>query len=80
MRSLPVQKAAPDKDAACNQSTAFVEISVEGAGGSQGAFGRRPEPAAYLLDFLLSQVTSAFANQYSVLVIHAFFSFRHWVR
>jgi hypothetical protein len=66
-------------EAAWNRSTAFVEISVDGAGRSQGAFGRRPEPAAYLLDFLLSQVTSAAANQHPVLVIHAF-SFRHWVR
>jgi hypothetical protein len=49
------------KDAAC-RSTAFVEISVKGAGCSQGAFGRSPEPAAYLLDFLLIQVTSAPAN------------------
>jgi hypothetical protein len=50
------------KDAAWNRSTAFVEISVEGAGCSQGAFGRRPEPAAYLLDFLPRQLTSALAN------------------
>jgi hypothetical protein len=50
------------KDAAWNRSATFVEISVEGGGRSQGAFGRRPEPAAYLLDFLSSQFTSTFAN------------------
>jgi hypothetical protein len=52
-----------------------VEISIDGAGCSHAAFGRRPEPAAYLLDFLLSHVTSAPANQYSVLIIHAYSPF-----
>jgi len=42
---------------------------------NQCACGQRPEPAAYLLDFLLVQVTSTLANQYSVLVIHAFSPF-----
>jgi len=60
------------KDATWNRSTAFVEISIKGAGRSQGAFGRRPETAAYLLDFLLIQVTSTPAGQYSVLIIHVF--------
>jgi hypothetical protein len=68
------------KDAARNQSTAFVEIAVKGTGCSQAAFGRRPEPAAYLVDFLLVQVTSAPASQHSVLIIHGVFSFHHWVR
>jgi hypothetical protein len=49
-----------------------VEISIDGAGCGHATFGRRPEPAAYLLDFLLSHVTSAPANQYSVLIIHVF--------
>ena len=53
-----------------NHSTAFVEIAVKGAGYSQAAFGRRPESAAYLVDFLLVQVTSAPASQHSVLIIH----------
>jgi hypothetical protein len=52
-------------------------ISVESAAYSQGAFGRRPKPTAYHLDFLLVQVTSAPASQHSVLVIHNFFSFRY---
>jgi len=47
-----------------------VEISIDGAGCSHAAFGRRPEAATYLLDFLASQITSAPASQYSVLVIH----------
>jgi hypothetical protein len=54
-------------------------FAVEDAYCNQGACGQRPEPAAYLLDFLLIQFTSALANQYSVLAIHTF-SFRHWVR
>jgi len=55
--------AAPDKDAALESgSTALVEISINGAGRSHAAFGRRPEAAAYLLDFLFRQVTSAPAN------------------
>jgi len=53
---------------------------VELADCNQCACGQRPEPAAYLLDFLLVQFTSALANQYSVVFIHAFFSFRHCVR
>jgi hypothetical protein len=42
--------------------SAFVEISVNGAGSSQAAFGRSPETTAYLLDFLLIQVASAPAD------------------
>jgi hypothetical protein len=68
------------KDAAENRSTALVEISVDGAGRSHAAFGRRPKAAAYLLDFLASQITSAPASQHSVLVIHGVFSFHPWVR
>jgi hypothetical protein len=52
-----------------------VDISVEGAGRSQAAFGHRPEPATYLLDFFLIQFTSTLANQYSALIIHAFSPF-----
>jgi len=52
-----------------------VRISIEVAGGSHGAFGRRPEAAAYLLDFLAGQITSAPANQHSVLIIHVCSSF-----
>jgi len=48
---------------------------IELADCNQCACGQRPEPAAYLLDFLLVQVTSTLANQYSVLVIHAFSPF-----
>jgi hypothetical protein len=55
---------------AWNRSTAFVQISIDGAGCSQAAFCRRPESAAYLLDFIFGQVTGASTNQYSVLVIH----------
>jgi hypothetical protein len=51
-------------------STALVEISINGAGCSQAAFGRRPESATHLLYFLFRQVTSAPAGQYSVLIIH----------
>jgi len=61
-------------------STAFVEISVDSAGCSHAAFGRGPEPTAYLLDFLLIQFTSTLANQYSALVIHTFSPFVPWVR
>jgi hypothetical protein len=50
-------------------------FAVEYAYRNQGACGQRPEPAAYLHDFLLIQVTSTLANQYSVLVIHAFSPF-----
>jgi len=39
-----------------------VEISVDSAGYSQGAFGRCPETTAYLLDLLPIQYTSAAAN------------------
>jgi hypothetical protein len=46
-------------------------FSVEDAYCNQGACGQRSEAAAYLLDFLLIQVTSALTNQYSVLVVHA---------
>jgi len=35
---------------------------VEYAYGNQSACGQRPKPAAYLLDFLLIQVTSTLAN------------------
>jgi hypothetical protein len=66
------------KDAAGNWSTALVEIAVDSAGGSHAAFGCRPEPAAYLLDFLFSHVTSASAYQYSVLIIHVFSPFIIW--
>jgi hypothetical protein len=47
-------------------------FAVEYAYRNKGACGQRPETAAYLLNFLFIQVTSALANQYSVLVIHAF--------
>jgi hypothetical protein len=47
-------------------------ISVQGAGWSHAAFGCSPEPAGYPLDFMLVQITSAFASQYSILVIHFF--------
>jgi hypothetical protein len=50
-------------------------FAVEDAWCNQGACGQRPEPAAYLLDFLLIQFPSTLANQYSVLVIHTFFPF-----
>jgi hypothetical protein len=52
-----------------------VEISIDFAGRSHTAFGRSPETATYLLDFLLAQITSTSANQYSVLVIHTFSPF-----
>jgi hypothetical protein len=54
-------------------------ISIESAGCSQGACGQRPEPTGYYRDFLLIQITSALASQYSVLVIHVFLlsSFHH---
>jgi hypothetical protein len=54
-------------------------FTVEYAYGNQSACGQRSEPAAYLLDFLLIQVTSTLANQYSVLFIHVFSPFVHWV-
>jgi hypothetical protein len=50
------------KDPAWNRLTTFVEISINGAGWSHAAFGRRPESAGHLFDFLLRQVTSAPAN------------------
>ena len=50
------------KNAARNRSAALVEISIDGAGCSQAAFGRRPEAAAYLLYFMFRQVTSASAS------------------
>jgi hypothetical protein len=50
-------------------------FAIEYAYCNQGACGQRPETAAYLLDFLLIQITSTLANQYSVLVIHAFSPF-----
>lgn len=53
-----------------NRSTALVEISIDFAGRGHAAFGRRPEAAAYLLDFLPGQITSAFSSQHSVLIIH----------
>jgi len=62
-------------DAAGNRSAALVEISIDCAGSSHAAFGRCPEAAAYLLDLLLSHVTSAPAGQHSILVIHAFSPF-----
>jgi len=63
------------KDAAGNRSAALVEISIDCAGRSHAAFGRRSEAAAYLLDFLAGQITSAPAGQHSVLIIHAFSPF-----
>jgi hypothetical protein len=42
---------------------------------NQGARGQRPEPAAYLHNFVLIQITSTLANQYSVLIIHVFSPF-----
>jgi hypothetical protein len=42
---------------------------------NQSACGQRQEPAAYLLDFVLIQITSTLANQYSVLIIHVFSPF-----
>jgi hypothetical protein len=62
-------------DAARNRLAALVEVSIDCAGRSHAAFGRRLEAAAYLLDFLSGQITSASANQYSVLIIHAFSPF-----
>jgi hypothetical protein len=50
-------------------------FTIEYAYGNQGACCQRSEPAAYLLDFLLIQVTSTLANQYSVLVVHIFSPF-----
>ena len=41
---------------------AVESISVEGAGGSHAAFGRGPQSAGYLHDFVLVQVTSAPAS------------------
>jgi hypothetical protein len=49
-------------------------ISIESAGGSQGACGQSPQSTGYHRDFLLIQITSAPPNQYSVLVIHFFLS------
>jgi hypothetical protein len=63
------------KDAAGSRSAALVEISIDFAGRCYAAFGCRLEAAAYLLDFLSGQITSASANQYSVLIIHAFSPF-----
>jgi hypothetical protein len=37
-------------------------ISIESAGCCHGACGQRSEPAAYLHDFVLSQITSALAS------------------
>jgi hypothetical protein len=54
-------------------------ISIESAGCSQGACGQRPEPTRYHCDFVLIQITSTLAEQYSVLVIHVV-SFRQWAR
>jgi hypothetical protein len=52
-------------------------ISVKSAGSSQGACGQRPQPTGDHRDFLIVQVASAPAEQYSVLIIHAF-SFHHF--
>jgi hypothetical protein len=59
-------------------STALVEIPIDFAGRSHAAFGRRPEAAAYPLDFLTRQITSAPAGQHSVLITHGVFSFHDW--
>jgi hypothetical protein len=50
-------------------------FAVEYAYGNQGACGQRSKTAAYLFNFLLVQITSTLANQYSVLVIHVFSPF-----
>ena len=55
-------------------------ISVESAGRGQGACGQRPEPTGYHRDFLVIQITSSLADQYSGLVIHVYLLFIHWVR
>jgi hypothetical protein len=55
-------------------------FAVEYAHCNQGACSQRPETAAYLLDFLLVQVTSTLPNQYSILVIHNCSPFVPWVR
>jgi len=50
-------------------------ISIKSAGCSQGACGQRRDSTGYHGDFMLIQITSTLANQYSVLVIHAFSPF-----
>jgi len=54
-------------------------FAVENAYRNQGACGQCSKSAAYLLDFQLIQITSALADQYSVLVIHACSPFNYWV-
>jgi hypothetical protein len=57
------EKSSPREWLLIGAAALAVEgISVESAGRSQGACGQRPEPAAYLRDFVLIQITSAFAR------------------
>jgi len=51
-------------------------ISIESAGCSQRACGQCPKPTGHHCDFVLIQITSTLAKQYSVLIIHVV-SFRH---
>jgi hypothetical protein len=57
---------------------AHESISVRAACGRGGTKGGGTYSSADELDFLLTQGTSAPAKQYSVLIIHCFFSFRYW--
>jgi hypothetical protein len=60
--SKRVCSAATAKYADWNRSTTLVEISIDGTGCSQAAFGRRPQSTAHPLHFLFRQVTSAPAS------------------
>lgn len=54
-------------------------ISVKSVGCSQGACGQRCDSTGYHCDFVLIQIASTLADQYSILVIHVV-PFRHWAR
>jgi hypothetical protein len=56
------EPAGPSSSGYIGAALAVEGISVNSAGCCQGACGQRPDPAAYLYDFVLIQITSALAS------------------
>jgi hypothetical protein len=59
---------------------AFAEgsVAVPMVPDANGASCKGSQSSAHALDFFWREITSTLANQYSVLVIHAFLLFRHF--
>jgi hypothetical protein len=55
-----------------SNAAAFVNIAIGFTAYAAGAHSQRTESTSHLSGFLFVQLTRAFAEQYSVLVIHFF--------